>query len=183
MHENVEKIELLAIFSSMNFRDHRVIERCLRTRRRKRGTRSAVGENVGASGYRSPASSVVIDPCSPCLSLSLLHSLCSASRYFRTAQWKPRDPIVGRARRVKRIGKVSFAVDFETRLLRSPSLYNDNGRYAWLRIRANWGYPRHNAESHPFSPGFAKVESSTSPVDHLSRRDKHFLLFILFETM
>ena len=74
-HENVEKIELLAIFSSMNFRDHRVIERCLRTRRRKRGTRSAVGENVGASGYRSPASSVVIDPCSPCLSLSLTLSL------------------------------------------------------------------------------------------------------------
>lgn len=54
-----------------------------------------------------------------------------------------------------------------------PSLYNDNGRYAWLRIRANWGYPRHNAESHPFSPdrGSQKSTSTSSrPSSGESRR-------------
>lgn len=38
---------------------------------KKTGTRSTVGENVGASSYRSPASSVVIDPCSLPVSLTL----------------------------------------------------------------------------------------------------------------
>lgn len=36
----------------------------------KKKARSAVGENVGASSYRSPASSVVIDPRSFCLCYS-----------------------------------------------------------------------------------------------------------------
>lgn len=58
-------------FSSMNFH-HRSASRTVFTNEAKKtGTRSAVGENVGASSYRSPASSVVIDPYSPCLSYTL----------------------------------------------------------------------------------------------------------------
>lgn len=132
------------------------------TNEAKKKARSAVGENVGASSYRSPASSVVIDPRSLCLCYSDgrhrdILGRQNGSRETplsdeKNASKKYRSPVTS-----KRDSCATVIIR------RQWTLCMD----ACTHIRATWGCPRHNAESHPLLPDWAS-QKSISVYDRLS---------------